>query len=180
MQKVMEQTYIQVYTGNSKGKTTAGLGLAIRAHGHGLKPCIIFFDKGGDRYGERTVLKQLGIEFYAYGRDRIDAENTFDFSITKEDISEVTMALDKAREKVSNGEYDLVVLDEINVSAALNMCSIDDVINIMNKKHPHTELVLTGRNAHERILERADLVTEMKLIKHYFTTGQIARQGIEY
>lgn len=176
----MKPAYIQVYTGENKGKTTASLGLVIRALGHGMKCCIVYFDKGGDRYGERRILDKLGAEYYVFGRDRIDENNVFDFTNTDFDVQEANRALECAKEKASGGEYDLVVLDEVNVAEQLGMLEIDDILKFLECKHEETEVVLTGRNAHKSIIEKADLVTEMKGVKHYFTKGQIARKGIEF
>lgn len=170
---------IQVYTGKGKGKTTAGLGLAIRAFGHGLKVAIVYFDKGGENYGERNVLSKLGLEFHPTGLNRRNADGTFRFSITPEDIAEAKRGLALVKDLL-NKNYDLLILDEINSTVALNMLSVSEVCDLIKQVPPSTEFVLTGRNAHPDIIALADLVTEMTLVKHYMNKGVNARKGIEF
>jgi len=174
---------IEVYTGDGKGKTTASLGLALRAVGAGKKVGIIFFDKGGEHYSERKSLQEkLGslIDFVVTGRDRIDAEtNRFDFSITEEDKKEAARGLDEARRMFANG-YNLIILDEFNTAAGLGLFSEEEALNFLTVKPAHIELVLTGRHALPAILEKADLVTEMKMVKHYYYQGVKAREGLDY
>jgi len=170
---------IQMYTGKGKGKTTASLGLAIRAHGHGLKVAIIYFDKGGENYGERNVLKKLGLDFFPTGLNRRESDGSFRFSITPEDTAEAHRGLKLAHELLLQS-YDLLILDEINSTVALNMLTADEVISFIQKIPTSMEVVLTGRNVPDEIAAYADLITEMKPIKHYMEKGVTARKGIEF
>ena len=170
---------IQVYTGKGKGKTTAGLGVSIRAFGQGLKVAIVYFDKGGENYGERNVLTKLGLEFYPTGLNRRNSDGTFRFSITPKDITEAERGLALAHDLLAKN-YDLLILDEINSTVALNMLDVQKVCDFIKAVPSTTELVLTGRNVHPDIIALADLVTEMKPIKHYIDKGVAARKGIEY
>lgn len=172
---------VQVLTGNGKGKTTAALGEAVRAHGAGKRVGIVYFDKGGtSHYNERTTLDALGIPYVATGRDRIDpVSGRFDFSIQPIDREEAIRGLAAARAFFADG-IDVVVLDEINSTADLGMLTPEDVLALIDDKPERTELVLTGRNAPDTVLERAHLVTEMRLRRHYFYSGVQARGGIDY
>ncbi len=170
---------IQVYTGKGKGKTTAGLGLAIRAFGQGLKVAIVYFDKGGENYGERNVLQKLGMDFFPTGLNRRNSDGTFRFSITPEDTAEAKRGLALTKDLLSQN-YDLLILDEINSTVALNMLGVSEVCELIKQVAEKTELVLTGRNVHPDIIALADLVTEMTPIKHYMDKGVAARKGIEF
>ncbi len=170
---------IQIYTGKGKGKTTAGLGLAIRALGQGFKVAIIYFDKGGDDYGERNILKQLAIDYFPTGLNRRNSDGSFRFSITPEDIAEAERGLALAESLIPQG-YDLLVLDEINSTVALNMLSENAVCEFMKKIPKSMEVVFTGRNVPTQMMELADLITEMKPVKHYIEKGIPARRGIEF
>jgi cob(I)alamin adenosyltransferase len=172
---------VQVITGHGKGKTTSSLGLSIRAAGADKKVGIIYFDKGGDtHYSERKILDEIGqIDYVVTGRDRIDKNGRFDFSITDVDKSEGQRGLVGVREMFEKG-YDLIVLDEINSSADLGIVSVKDVLRLIEDKPEQLELVLTGRDVHADIVDKAHLVTEMKLKKHYFYSGVKAREGIDY
>ncbi|MFH1252828.1 MAG: cob(I)yrinic acid a,c-diamide adenosyltransferase [Candidatus Uhrbacteria bacterium] len=174
---------IEVYTGDGKGKTTASLGLALRAVGAGKKVGIIFFDKGGKHYSERKSLQEkFGglIDFVVTGRDRInETTKRFDFSITDEDKKEAARGLLEARRMFADG-YHLVILDEFNTAAGLELFSEAEALKFLKEKPSHLELVLTGRHALPSILEQADLVTEMKMIKHYYYQGVKAREGLDY
>lgn len=175
---------IHVYTGNGKGKTTASLGVVIRTIGAGKKAAVIYFDKGGTHYSERAILDKLAIPYFAYGRDRIDpVTNRFDFSITDADREMGEEGLKKAQELLASREYQLIVLDEINSTAALKMIDEEKVLELMaqiKKDFLDLEVIFTGRNATDKIKVLADLVTEMKLEKHYFYNGVRARLGIDY
>lgn len=172
---------IQVFTGNGKGKTTAAIGEAIRAVGAGKRAVFIFFDKGGEHYSERSILHTLGIDWFAYGRDRIDPiTGRFDFSVTDEDRRLGRDGLSKAFDFVRSDKIDLLVLDEINSSADLGILDEDEVLRLLDAKPDRTELVLTGRNAPQSFIDRAHLVTEMQLRKHYFYSGVRAREGLDY
>lgn len=175
----MEQGKIQLYTGDGKGKSTAALGLAIRATGQGFKVAMIYFDKGGDDYGERTVLKQLNITYFITGLDRRNKDSSFRFGVTDEDCIEGARGL-KIVEKCFSEGYDLVICDEINTATKLGIIALSDAVELIKKRPDGCELVLTGRYAPQELIDLADLVTEMKPIKHYFNQGLDARRGIEY
>lgn len=168
---------IQIYTGNGKGKTTAALGLALRAVGHGLKVIMIQFMKGKINYGELTSAQRLpNFEIEQYGRpDFVNPENP-----DKEDISLAQTALKRAREVIHSRSYDMVILDEINVAASFGLIQLSDVIDLMRKKPESVELILTGRYMPEEFIEYADLISEIREVKHHFQTGTPARKGIEY
>ena len=170
---------IQVYYGDGKGKTTASLGLVIRALGSGLKPAIIFFDKGGDNYNERKILDKLGIAYFSFGRDRRSSDGRFDFSFRPEDLVMAQNSMAKLKE--IHNHYDLIILDEVLNVVRLKMMPLEELLNYLDDQKPKDlELVLTGRGIWPEIEERADLVTEMKMIKHYFEKKVPARNGIEY
>lgn len=166
-----------VYTGDGKGKTSAAFGLALRAVGRGLKVYVIQFIKGGFDYGELHIVRQLpNFRIKAFGRGRFVAEmppKDEDFQLAKE-------AFTLAQEVVSSGEYDIVVLDEINIALSLRLISVEEVVSLIKNKPSHVELILTGRNAPHEIVTLADLVTEMKEIKHPYSQGVPPRKGIEY
>lgn len=172
---------IQLFTGNGKGKTTAALGEVMRVVGAGKRAAVIFFDKGGEHYMERAVLEKLGVPWFAFGRDRIDSvTGRFDFTVTDEDRQFGKEGLMKARTLVESDQYDLLVLDEVNSSTDLGFLSESDVLAFLDAKPDHTEIVLTGRNAPQAFIDRAHLVTEMRLRKHYFYSGVKAREGLDF
>jgi cob(I)alamin adenosyltransferase len=168
---------VQVYTGNGKGKTTAALGLALRAAGHGKKTCVIQFMKGEIYYGELGAAKLLSpyLEIIQMGRPDFVNKTSPD----PKDVRLARQGLDLAREILVGKRYDIVVLDEINVALDFGLIALADVIALIDAKPPETELILTGRYANKEIIERADLVTEMKEIKHPYHAGVEARLGIE-
>lgn len=177
MKERLEAGLVQVYTGNGKGKTSAAFGLALRAIGRGLKVYIIQFIKGGFDYGELHAVKQLAnLKLKAFGQGKFIKEKP----PKKEDIRFAREAFELAEKVVASGDYDIVVLDEINVALNLELIRVDDVIKLAKKKPKHVELVLTGRYAPPELIEAADLVTEMKEIKHPFKKGVPPRKGIEY
>jgi len=175
---------IQVYTGQGKGKTTAALGLAVRALGRNKKVTIIYFNKGGDDYGERKVLDNLISENFKYhvtGTKRFDSlTKKFRFGVNQNDKEEAERGLKIIEKIFSEGLIDLLILDEINPTIHLGMLDIGSFLQVLDRKPKFMEVILTGREAHPRIIERADLVTEMKLVKHYYYQGAKARAGIEY
>lgn len=173
---------IHIYTGDGKGKTTASLGLAIRAIGHGLKVGIIFFDKGGDYYGERKILDKLkadGLSYQAFGEIRMTEGKGFRFKNNTEDLQQAQLAVDKAIEWMKQ-DFNLLILDEINTTVKTGLLKIEDILHLISQKPEALELVLTGRYCPDKVMERADLITEMKPIKHYLKAGLIARKGIEF
>jgi cob(I)alamin adenosyltransferase len=167
--------YIQVYTGNGKGKTTAALGLAIRAAGAGLKVFIAQFIKMGE-YSEIKALKRFNdlITVEQFGTGRFIKGKPSD-----SDIEAARKGLEKIKAVFASNQYNVVIMEEANVAAKLGLLSVEDMLEIMIDKPKDVELVITGRGADSRIIEKADLVTEMKEVKHYFQKGVKARIGIE-
>jgi cob(I)alamin adenosyltransferase len=167
--------YVQVYTGNGKGKTTAALGLALRAAGAGLRVFIAQFLKGGD-YSEIRALRRLeeNITVKQYGRGVFINGKPAD-----EDVLAARQGLAEARERMASGEYDVVILDEANVAALLGLVTVGDLLDFIGIKPYDVELVITGRSADPLVMKRADLVTEMTEVKHYYRDGVQAREGIE-
>ena len=172
----LEQGCVQVYTGNGKGKTTASLGLALRAVGRGLRVCVFQFIKGGGPYGEHLIAEKLAPLFTIIQSGRPGWVNTKDIS---EDRRVAQEGLQQARQLLTSGDYDLVVMDEINGAVGFGLIDVEQVLELISLKPPKVELVLTGRNADERVMAAADLVTEMREIKHYYQAGVPARSGIE-
>ena len=171
---MLEKGYIQVYTGNGKGKTTAALGLCLRAVCAGNKVFIGQFMKGQD-YSELKAVKHLpGLEIKQFGDLNFVAGKPSD-----EDKRNAEKGLAKMKEVLNSGEYDVAVFDEINTTLFFGLVSVDDVLEVIGKKPDKTEVILTGRYAPSEIIERADLVTEMQELKHYFNAGVQARVGIE-
>lgn len=162
---------ILVFTGDGKGKTTSAFGMAIRAIGHQKKVIIIQFLKKGE-YGETKLFEKLGIEIYQFGR------KDFVFEATKEDYEMAQKALKKAYEKLKEKPF-LLILDEVNVAIDMGLIKLKDVIDLL-KKAEETHIILTGRNAPQELIKYADLVTEMKKIKHYYDMGIKAIEGLEY
>jgi cob(I)alamin adenosyltransferase len=169
---------VYVFTGDGKGKTTAALGTVLRAAGHGLKILVIFFIKGNYEDGEfKTLVKLPGVEIAKFGLRKWIMDPA---KASPAEKAEAKAALEAARRAVTSGNYDLVVLDEINIALYFKLIEIDDVIRLIKDKPAHTDLILTGRRADSRIIEIADLVTEMTNIKHPYEKGIKAREGIEY
>jgi cob(I)alamin adenosyltransferase len=170
-----DKGYVQVYTGDGKGKTTAALGLALRAAGAGLKVFIAQFVKGM-WYAELEALKLLGaqITIHQFGRDCFIRNQP-----VQDDIDIARKGLAEARTALSSGEYRLVILDEANIATHYRLFSVDELIEAISARAPGVEVVITGRKADPKLLELADLVTEMREIKHYYQKGVAARAGIE-
>ena len=168
---------VHVYTGDGKGKTTAALGLGLRAAGHGYRVLMIQFMKGKINYGELMAAKGIeNFDIVQFGRpDFVDKEDP-----AEEDIRLAQEGLAFAREATRYKKCDLLILDEINVAVEWGLITVDEVLKLMGSKPADMELVLTGRYAPEEFLERADLVTEMKELKHPFQKGKLARKGIEH
>jgi len=168
---------VQVFTGDGKGKTSAALGVVLRALGHGLRVYIAFFMKGDYPYGERRILSKLtNVDIASFGgRGFVDPA-----SVKPEEIEQAKQALAAAREAMLSGRYDLVVLDEVNLAAAWKLVELDEVVRLINDKPQNVELILTGRQADTELIKLADLVTEMLKIKHPYDKGITVRQGIDY
>lgn len=170
-----ERGYVQVYTGNGKGKTTAAIGLMVRAVSAGKRIYFGQFMKYGDYSEIETIKRRLPeIEIEQYGGSCVIGRDT-----DEADRKAAADGYEKALNALMSGKYDLVILDEIDVVIHLNMVSVAQALELINNKPEHTELVLTGRYANEEIVKAADLVTEMVEIKHYFNDGVMARIGIE-
>ena len=183
----MNDGKIQVYTGEGKGKTTASIGLIVRALGAGLRVCFIQFDKGSaaeDFYSERKILRELkGLDLKVTGKLRMMPNGQFRFNNTPPDFEEAQKGLKFALEAVGSGKYDMVVCDEILSCVLTQLLSEKDVLGLLDeyeKQNRPCELVLTGRSLSSAISTRVDLVTEMKMVKHYFNQGLKARKGIEF
>lgn len=171
---------IIVYTGKGKGKTTAALGMALRAIGYNHKVCMIQFIKGSWHYGEMTSSKRLEPEFEltAVGKGFV---GIMDDKSPIEDHKKIAQeALKIAQEKISSKKYDIIILDEINYALNLNLVELDDVLKIISDKPDSVNLVLTGNHAKDEVIEKADLVTEMREIKHPFKSGIRAKKGIDF
>ncbi len=166
---------VQIYTGGGKGKTTAALGLAMRAAGHNFKIAIIHFMKIWD-YGEVKSLSKLGIDLFRYGTaELIDPKNPSPI-----DFGQANKALLKAEELIEKGDYDMLILDEIAVAVDFNLISLKRVVDLLDKKSDNLEMVLTGRNCPQELIERADIVSVIDEIKHPFQNGLKPRKGIEF
>jgi len=169
-----------VYTGKGKGKTTAALGIALRAVGYGKKICMIQFIKGSWHYGEMDSSKRLEPEFemVAVGKGFVGIIDDKTPKVEHEKIAKEAIKI--SIEKIQSGKYDIVILDEVNYAINLNLVKIEDVLNLIKSKPPGIDLVLTGNYAKDEIIELADLVTEMKEIKHPFQRGVKAKKGIDF
>ncbi|MBR6098738.1 cob(I)yrinic acid a,c-diamide adenosyltransferase [bacterium] len=174
--------YIQVYTGNGKGKTTASLGLAMRALGRNWKVLIIMFTKGGNDYGElnsfRNLAQQISdnLTIVQAGLDRI----VYSDNKTEADTTEIKKGWELAKKAIKNDEYNLIILDEANIAIDLGFIDLAEVVEVLKNKPQEMEIVLTGRNAKPEIVDIAHLVSEINPVKHYWDTGVVARKGIEY
>jgi len=171
----LERGYTQVYTGDGKGKTTAALGLTLRAIGYNLKIFIAQFIKGME-YNEIKALREFkdNVTIKQYGKGCFIRKKP-----SEADIKMAENGLKEIRQVLTSGIYNIVILDEINVALHFNLIKVKDLVEIIKAKPEKVELILTGRKAKKEILEIADLVTEMKEIKHYYTRGVMAREGIE-
>ncbi len=171
----MEKGYVHVYTGNGKGKTTAALGLSVRAVCAGKKVFFGQFVKGLD-YSELECVNFLpNLEIKQFGRGCFIYEEP-----TTEDIAAAKKGLDRFKEILSQGEYDIVVMDELSIALYYKLFSVEEVIDIIKNRKENIEVIITGRYAPDEIIEIADLVTEMKEVKHYYTKNVEARKGIEF
>lgn len=174
--------YIQVYTGDGKGKTTASLGLAMRALGRDWKVLLIMFTKGGNKYGELNSFRNLSekisrnLTIYQAGTEHI----VYSDNITDEDKKVITDGWKLAQNAIKNNEYNLIILDELNIATALGIIDVDDVVDTIKNKPDRMEIVLTGRDANQKIIDAAHLVSKIEPVKHYWDIGVSARKGIEF
>ncbi|MBI2832425.1 MAG: cob(I)yrinic acid a,c-diamide adenosyltransferase [Chloroflexi bacterium] len=172
-----ERGLVQIFTGDGKGKTTAALGTVLRAAGQGLRVFIVFFMKGDYPYGEFATLPTLpNVTVAKYGLTSFCNPH----KVKQEEKEQAKLALDAAREAVMSGKYDLVVMDEVNVATSWNLIEVEDVVKLVEEKPQKVELIFTGRYAPDKLVELADLVTEVRKVKHPFDKGIKARKGIEY
>ncbi len=173
----MKKGFVQIYTGNGKGKTTAAIGQAVRAAGHGLKSYIVQFMKSHP-YGEVENLKNLKqwITLEQFGSDEFVLKRKHP---DKKDVEDAHKAISYAREKMMSEMYDLIILDEVCVAIYFKLLNVNEVLKLIEDKPERIELILTGRYCPTELLAKADLVTEMKEVKHYYQKGIIAREGIE-
>ncbi len=170
---------VMVYTGDGKGKTTAALGLALRQVGWERRVLFIQFMKGkGNVYGERIAAEKYLplLEIEQLGRE--DFVDMADPAKVDKDLAK--KAIQRALEALDSNVYDLIVLDEVNVAAACGLIDVEDVLDVLAKRPPHVDMVLTGRYCPESIMERADMVSEVKEVKHHYNRGVQARKGIEF
>lgn len=166
--------YVHVYTGNGKGKTTAAFGVALRSGLLGKKVYIGQFLKGM-KYSETRISEYIrNIEIEQLGRSCL-----IDGDPTEEDYEYARQGVDLANKKLSSGEYDLVILDEVTIAIYLGLIKEEDLIKLIENKSDNTEMIITGRYASEKVIEMADLVTEMKEVKHYYEKGVMSREGID-
>ncbi len=168
---------VYVFTGDGKGKTSAALGIALRAAGHGLRTHITFFMKGEYPYGEQKTLGLLpNITVARFGSLEFVDPN----QIKPEEKEQARLAMENARIAAQSGHFDLVILDEVNVAAAWKLIDVEDVLRFIREKPENLEVILTGRHASPEVIAVADLVTEMKEIKHPYRKGIPSRKGIDY
>ncbi|MCM8826454.1 MAG: cob(I)yrinic acid a,c-diamide adenosyltransferase [Candidatus Omnitrophica bacterium] len=175
----MRKGLIQIYTGDGKGKTTSAVGLAIRARGHNFKVCYIYFHKDPDRfgYGELKCLKKLGVDIFGFAK----AHPHFFKKIKISEISNDCHKGLKFIEKIfKEKKYDVLIIDEIFISLRDGFISEEELIQLLEKKPKNLELILTGRGATQRIIDKADLVSQIRKIKHPHDVGLRSRRGIEF
>jgi len=169
---------VAIFTGDGKGKTTAAIGTVVRAAGHGLRSFVVFFLKGKNFvHGEMKSLAGMNnISLADFGQNGwVDKDN-----VTAENIEQEKQALTTARDAMLSGNYDIIVLDEVNIALEYGLLDVEEVIKLIKDKPKKVELILTGRNANPKLVQIADLVTEMLMIKHPYAKGVKARKGIDY
>ena len=174
MERKLKKGYVQVYTGNGKGKTTAMLGLALRAAGAGCHVYIGQFFKSGD-YSEVKAIKNYlpTVDIEQYGDSATLGK------VSAQDIAEAKEGVIKAKESMTSGKYDMVLLDEINVALFMDLLALEDVVDLIQSRPDHVELVLTGRYAIQPVIDLADLVSDIGEVKHYYAQGVQSRKGVE-
>ena len=172
----LERGYVQLYTGDGKGKTTAALGLVLRALGQDLRPAVLQFMKGDPNWGEIVSLTRLGVPVHQCGLDHWVRAG----KVSAEDRAAAAAGFDRGRALVESEDYDLVVLDELVTAVFFELVPLSSVLELIAAKPAVVELVITGRRAPDELVAAADLATEMRPLKHYFDVGVQARPGIEY
>jgi cob(I)alamin adenosyltransferase len=174
----MEKGLIEVYTGDGKGKTTAAIGLACRAIGHNLKVCFIYFHKNPERwgYGEFKILEKIGVDIFGFAKEHPHFDKVEKEKLREECLKGIEFIKKIYKEK----KYDVIICDEILISLRDGFLNEEEIIKIMEEKPKNVELVLTGRYITEKIIEKADLVSEIKKIKHPYDKGIKSREGIEF
>lgn len=171
----MQKGYIQIYTGDGKGKTTAALGLSLRAVCANKSVFFAQFLKGQD-YAELKAIDILpNFTLKQYG-----SENFIINKASKQDVELAQKGLKEIKSIILKGEYDIIVLDELNMAIYFKLITVEEIIEILDNRNPNSEIIITGRNAPEALINYADLVSEIKAIKHYYNKGVLARKGIEY
>ncbi|MFZ4589673.1 MAG: cob(I)yrinic acid a,c-diamide adenosyltransferase [Ignavibacteria bacterium] len=186
-----DKNCLHIYYGYGKGKTTSTIGLAVRALGAGKKVALVQFDKGYDgtneHYAERVVLRKLRdagfeINLYPTGCERMNSDGTFRFGNEEQDYAEAKRGLGIAKDLIINGKQDVLILDESIATVAYNLLNKTDIEELIDlfKKNKRFELIMTGHKLWEGLEEKADLITEMRKVKHYFDNGIPARPGIEF
>ena len=175
-----ERGLVIVYTGGGKGKTTAALGLALRASGYGRRICMVQFIKGSWHYGEMDSAKMLGTNFELVPAGKGFVGIIDDTSPRAEHEAAARAALTEAKRRVDSDEYDLVILDEVNYAVGLGLVGISDVLGVVRGRPARLDIVLTGNGAREELIAEADLVTEMKEVKHPYRSGVKAKKGIDF
>ena len=176
---VLKNGLIIVLTGNGKGKTTAAMGQALRAVGHGLKVLMLQFIKGTWDYGELESIKKLdpGFKIKPLGKGFIRSKSKLN---DNEAIENINQSWEQAEKEILSDNYDMVILDEINYVIDFGLLPVDKMLTLLEKKPKRLHIILTGRNAHKKVIEKADLVTEMKEIKHPYQDGILAQKGIDW
>jgi cob(I)alamin adenosyltransferase len=171
---------VVVITGNGKGKTTTALGIAVRACGHNLRTCIIQFMKGDIYAGEWDGIKKMncGVELISTGKGFCGIQgNPYPYKEHRENAQE---AIQLARQKMESGQFDILILDEVNNALSLRLVDLEQVLEVIRQKPAGMHLVLTGRDAHPQVIELADTVSEIKEIKHAYRKGIEPQPGIDY
>ncbi len=176
---VLKNGLIIVFTGNGKGKTTAAMGQALRAVGQGMKVLMLQFIKGTWDYGELGSIRRLDPDFVIkpLGKGFVRSKSKLD---NGEAIENINQSWEQAEKEILSDKYDMVILDEINYVIDFDLLPIDKMLTLLKKKPKRLHIILTGRNAHEKVIEQADLVTEMKEVKHQYSKGIKAQKGIEF
>lgn len=179
-----QRGFVHIYTGDGKGKTTASLGLAMRAVQTGKRVAIVYFDKAGDFYSERKLFDAKfdnRIDYWAFGRERFNPRTEeFDFTITDDDRWEARRGIETASQILNEAKHQVMILDEINCALHQQLIGLAQVLELISIKPVSMEMILTGRNARPEIMQAADLVTDMRNVKHYMEKGVKAREGIDY